>query len=76
MIFVLTNPKKMKTNMGSADRSIRVLIAIAVAILYFTGTIQGTLGLVLLLFAVVFLLTSVMGFCPLYTLFGLNTCKR
>ncbi len=66
----------MKTNMGSADRAIRVLIAIAVAILYFTGTIQGTLGVVLLVLAVVFLLTSVMGFCPLYTLFGMNTCKR
>lgn len=66
----------MKTNMGSADRAIRVLIAIAVAILYFTGTIQGILGLVLLVLAVVFLLTSVMGFCPLYTLFGMNTCKR
>ena len=66
----------MKTNMGSADRAIRVLIAIAVAILYFTGTIQGSLGVVLLVLAVVFLLTSVMGFCPLYTLFGMNTCKR
>lgn len=66
----------MKTNMGSGDRAIRVLIAIAVAILYFTGTIQGTLGVVLLVLAVVFLLTSVMGFCPLYTLFGMNTCKR
>lgn len=66
----------MKTNMGSADRAIRVLIAIAVAILYFTGTIQGTMGVVLLVLAVVFLLTSVMGFCPLYTLFGMNTCKR
>jgi len=76
MNFVRTNPKMMKTNMGSADRAIRVLIAIAVAILYFTGTIQGTLGVVLLVLAVVFLLTSVMGFCPLYTLFGMNTCKR
>lgn len=66
----------MKNNMGSLDRSIRVLAAIAIAILYFSGTITGTLGLVLLVVAGVFLLTSLVGFCPLYTILGLNTCSR
>lgn len=66
----------MKNNMGSLDRSIRVLAAIAIAILYFSGTITGTLGLVLLVVVGVFLLTSLVGFCPLYTILGLNTCSR
>lgn len=62
--------------MGSLDRSIRVLAAIAIAILYFSGTITGTLGVVLLVIAGVFLLTSLIGFCPLYTVLGMNTCSR
>ena len=66
----------MKNNMGSLDRSIRVLAAIAIAILYFSGTITGTLGVVLLVIAGVFLLTSLIGFCPLYTVLGMNTCSR
>lgn len=63
----------MKKNMGTADRVIRVLIAAIVAILYFTGVIKGTLGIVLLVLAVVFLLTSIISFCPLYVPFGLRT---
>ncbi|MGV3765279.1 MAG: YgaP family membrane protein [Chitinophagaceae bacterium] len=66
----------MKKNMGAVDRAIRVLAAIAVAVLYFSGTITGTLGIVLLVVAGVFLLTSLVGFCPLYTILGLNTCSR
>jgi uncharacterized membrane protein len=66
----------MKKNMGIADRALRVTIALVLAVLYFTGVISGTLGLVLLVFAVVFVLTSVVSFCPLYAPFGLNTCKR
>ena len=62
--------------MGSIDRSIRVLATIAIAILYFSGTITGTLGVVLLIIAGVFLLTSLIGFCPLYTILGMNTCSR
>ena len=64
----------MKKNMGSADRIIRVILAIAFAALYFTGTVTGTFGVVLLVLGVVFVLTSVVSFCPLYTLVGLNTC--
>lgn len=61
--------------MGNADRIIRILIAAVLAGLYFGGVVSGTLGIVLLVVAGVFLLTSFVGFCPLYTLVGLNTCK-
>ncbi|MFD0977450.1 YgaP family membrane protein [Salinimicrobium gaetbulicola] len=64
----------MKKNMGTADRIIRIIIAAIIATLYFNGMITGTLGIVLLVLAGVFVLTSLISFCPLYTLFGLNTC--
>lgn len=66
----------MKANMGSADRILRVIIAAIIAILYFTGTVSGTLGIVLLVLAAVFVLTSLMSFCPLYAPFGFSTCKK
>ncbi len=65
----------MKKNMGSADRIIRILIAAVFAVLYFTGTVSGTLGLVLLILGAVFALTSLVSFCPLYAIFGMNTCS-
>lgn len=64
----------MKPNMGGADRIIRLVVAAIVAVLYFTGTLTGTIGIVALVVAVVFVLTSFVSFCPLYTLFGFNTC--
>lgn len=64
----------MKKNMGNADRMIRIILAIVFALLYFTGTVQGTLGLVLVILGAVFLLTSFVSFCPLYAIVGLNTC--
>ena len=66
----------MKKNMGSADKIIRIVIAIAVFVLYFTGTIQGTLGIILMVFAVIFVLTSLIGTCPLYLPFGLSTLRK
>lgn len=68
--------KEMKTNMGSTDRIIRIVLAIVFAALYFTGTVTGTFGIVLVVLGAVFLATSAIGFCPLYTLFGMNTCKK
>jgi hypothetical protein len=65
----------MKKNMGNTDRTIRTLIAAVIAILFFTNTISGTLGIVLLVLAGVFLLTSFVSFCPLYMPLGLNTCS-
>ena len=61
--------------MGGADRIIRTVIAAIIGILFFTGTISGTLGIVLLVLAGVFLLTSFVSFCPLYAPFGIGTCK-
>jgi len=66
----------MGKNMGTVDRVIRVLVAIVVAVLYFTGQISGTLALVLGIIAVVFLLTSLVGFCPLYKILGISTNKE
>ncbi len=66
----------MKKNMGGADRMIRIIIAIVVGVLYYMETISGTLGTVLLVLAGVFLLTSFINFCPLYTILGINTGKK
>ena len=65
----------MKKNMGSADRVIRIIVAAIIAGLYFTNVITGTLGIVLMVLAGVFVLTSIVSFCPLYAPFGLSTCK-
>jgi len=64
----------MKKNMGSADKIIRILLAVVFAALYFTGTVTGTFGLVLVVAAGVFVLTSLVSFCPLYTVLGISTC--
>jgi hypothetical protein len=64
----------MKTNVGSTDKIIRIVLSVVFAALYFTGTVTGTLGMVLLVLGGVFLTTSLIGFCPLYTLVGMNTC--
>ena len=60
--------------MGTADRTIRTILAVIFAVLYFTNVITGTLGIVLMVLAAVFLLTSFISFCPLYAPFGLKTC--
>jgi hypothetical protein len=65
----------MKANMGSTDKMVRLIVAALIAILYFTNVISGTLGIVLLVLAAVFVLTSVVSFCPLYAPFGINTCR-
>ncbi|OQP61933.1 hypothetical protein A3860_30010 [Niastella vici] len=63
----------MKKNMGIADRMIRILIAAVVVILFLTNIITGTWGYVLIGIAVIFVLTSLVGVCPLYSLLGINT---
>jgi hypothetical protein len=74
--MVLIKLSYMKKNMGSADKIIRVIIAIIFSVLYFTQTVTGTLGMILLVVGGVFLLTSIISFCPLYLPFGINTCKK
>ncbi len=66
----------MKKNMGNIDRIVRIILAIAFSVAYFTKAVEGTLVYVLLGLGAIFLLTSIVSFCPLYTLFGLNTCKK
>jgi Protein of unknown function (DUF2892) len=64
----------MKKNMGNTDRAIRIVLAVVFGALYFTGTVTGIFGYVLLGLGVVFVLTSLVSFCPLYALVGMNTC--
>ena len=66
----------MHKNMGTIDRTIRILLAVAVALLWWSGQISGTVAIVLGVFAGVFVLTSMVSFCPLYAPLGLSTCKR
>jgi K+-transporting ATPase A subunit len=66
----------MTKNMGSTDRVIRVLVALCLALLYFTGRVGGTLGIIFLIVAAVFLLTSLMGSCPGYLPLGISTCGK
>ncbi len=66
----------MKPNMGTTDRIIRIAVAILIGALYFAGKISGTLAIVLGIVAVVFLLTSLVGTCPLYMPFGISTRKQ
>lgn len=68
------NFKIMKKNMGTADRIIRIILAIVFGALYFAGVVTGVIGTVLLVLGVVFLLTSFVSFCPLYAPFGITTC--
>jgi hypothetical protein len=65
----------MKKNMGTTDKIIRLVVAIVFAVLYFTNTVTGTFGLILVILGAVFVLTSLISFCPLYLPFGINTCS-
>lgn len=66
----------MKPNMGNVDRAIRTLVALAIGALYFSGTVSGTVAVVLAVVAVVFLATSAVGTCPAYIPLGLSTRKK
>ena len=66
----------MKTNMGNLDRALRLLVAVVIGALYYMQVISSTTAIVLLVVAAIFILTSLVSFCPLYTLFGFNTCQR
>jgi hypothetical protein len=66
----------MKPNVGTVDKIIRIALAVLVAILYFTNVISGTLGIILLVLAAVFVLTSLVSFCPIWAVLGVNTGKK
>jgi hypothetical protein len=64
----------MKQNVGSTDKIIRIVAALLFAALYFTGTVTGTVGMVLLVLGGIFLATSLISFCPIYAILGMSTC--
>jgi hypothetical protein len=66
----------MKKNMGKTDRIVRIAIAIVILLLYLAGYLSGTLAIILGILAVIFLLTSLVSFCPLYTLFDFSTLRK
>lgn len=66
----------MKKNIGSADKIIRLLVAVIIAGLFFANLITGTTAIILLVLAVVFILTSLVGTCPIYLALGLNSNKK
>jgi len=65
----------MKTKMSTADKFIRVLIGIVIAILYYMEVISGTTAIVILGLGIILLITSLVSYCPLYAIFGIKTCK-
>jgi hypothetical protein len=65
----------MKKNMGTIDRIIRLALAAVMIVLYVTGTVPDVIGIILIVIAIVFTVTSFIGFCPLYTLLKVSTCK-
>ena len=67
---------KLQKNMGIFDRIIRSVIAIVIAVLYFTGRISGLTAIILAVVAIIFIVTSFVSFCTLYTPFGLSTRKK
>ena len=66
----------MKPNMGGTDRMVRIILAAVIAVLFFTGVIEGAWGIILMVLATIFMLTSFMSFCPLYWPFGISTHKK
>jgi hypothetical protein len=67
---------KFNKNMGTLDRIIRLALAVVIAYLYFSANISGLTATILRILAVIFVVTSSIGFCPLYTVIGLSTCKK
>lgn len=65
----------MKKNMSGLDRIVRLIVSAVFAALYFTGTVTGTVGIILVALAVIFTLTSIVSFCPIYAVLGISTCK-
>lgn len=63
----------MKINMGKADRIIRLIVAMVFGLLFFTGKVTGLLGIILLILGGIFIMTSLIGFCPLYVVLGIRT---
>ena len=66
----------MNANLGTLDRIVRIVIGIVAAVLYFNGTLTGTLGIVVLVVGIVLFLTALVKFCPIYRVLGLSSCRK
>ncbi len=66
----------MNANVGKLDRIVRIVAGIVLAVLYFNGTLTGTLGVVLLVVGIVLILTALIKFCPLYRVIGMSSCRK
>lgn len=66
----------MKKNVGTIDKAIRILVAVVVVVLYLTHVISGALAIILLALAAIFVVTSILSFCPIWRIFGLSTSKK
>jgi hypothetical protein len=66
----------MKANVGNTDKLIRIVLAIVFGTLFFTNTVTGIFGMALLIFGIIFIATSLISFCPIYPLLGINTCPK
>jgi hypothetical protein len=66
----------MKPNMGTIDKILRITLAVVAVVLYFTNVVTGTLGIIVLVVAAMLVLTSLISFCPLYPVLGINTGKK
>lgn len=66
----------MKKNMGATDKAIRIIVAILFFVLFLSKMVVGIAAIILLVIAIVFLITSWVGVCPLYSLLGINSCKK
>jgi uncharacterized membrane protein len=64
----------MEKNMGGVDRIVRLLVALLMVIAYFQGVVSGIFGIIVLILALVFVITSLVSICPIYALFGISTC--
>ncbi|MDD8030545.1 MAG: DUF2892 domain-containing protein [Acidobacteriota bacterium] len=65
-----------RKNMSAVDRTIRTLLAVIMAVLVFTGAVKGALAYIFVILTVIFFITSLLGFCPLYVIFGISTLKK
>ena len=76
MFKIEKNKIEMKKNMGTIDKTIRILVAVVVVVLYFTHVISGVLAIILLVLSAIFIVTSLISFCPLYLPLGLSTRNK
>ena len=66
----------MKANIGTPDKSVRIILAAVITTLYFSDIISGTVAIILLIVAAILLITSFINFCPIWHLLGISSRKK